>query len=40
MLTSIFLIRTVVEPSLRDKFDRWYSADHTPSACRVSKCDH
>lgn len=38
MPTSIFLVRAVVEPSLRDKFDRWYADDHLPWACRVFKC--
>ena len=39
MPTSLFMVRAVVEPALRDKFDRWYAADHLPWACRVFKCE-
>ena len=30
MPTTLFLVRAVVAPQLRDKFDAWYSADHLP----------
>ncbi len=39
MPAAIFLVRAVVEPSLRDKFDRWYAQEHLPWACRIFKCD-
>jgi hypothetical protein len=39
MPATLFLVRAVVAPALRDKFDRWYSADHLPWAIRVFKCD-
>ena len=39
MPATLFLVRAVVAPGLRDKFDAWYSADHLPWAIRVFKCD-
>ena len=39
MPTTFFLVRAVVAPALRDKFDPWYSADHLPWALEVFKCD-
>ena len=39
MPKSLFMVRAVVEPALRDKFDRWYATDHLPWACRVFKCE-
>jgi hypothetical protein len=39
MPTALFIVRAVVEPSLRDKFDRWYGDDHLPWALRAFKCD-
>jgi len=36
---TFFLVRAVVEPALREKFDAWYSADHLPWALEVFKCD-
>jgi hypothetical protein len=30
MPTTFFLVRAVVAPHLRGKFDHWYSADHLP----------
>jgi|SRR6185312_12510680 len=38
MSEAIFVVRAVVEPALREKFDRWYATDHLPWACRVFKC--
>jgi len=38
MPAAIFMVRAAVEPSLREKFDRWYAEDHLPWACRVFKC--
>jgi hypothetical protein len=34
-----FIVRATVAPELRDKFERWYTADHLPWACRVFKCE-
>ncbi len=39
MPKTIFLVRAVVAPSLRDKFDHWYSTDHLPWAMRAFKCE-
>ncbi|HTQ81638.1 MAG TPA: hypothetical protein VMI47_00070 [Pseudolabrys sp.] len=39
MPTAIFLVRAVVDPALRDRFDRWYAEDHIPWAMRVFKCE-
>ena len=39
MPTTFFLVRAVVAPNLREKFDAWYSADHLPCAIEVFKCD-
>ena len=39
MPTTLFLVRAVIAPHLRDKFDHWYSTDHLPWAIRVFKCD-
>ena len=35
MPATFFLVRAVVAPDLRDKFDHWYSADHLPWAIRI-----
>jgi hypothetical protein len=39
MPTTFLLVRAVVSPELREKFDAWYSADHLPRALKVFKCD-
>ena len=39
MPTTFFLVRAVVAPHLRKKFDAWYSTDHLPWANKVFKCD-
>jgi hypothetical protein len=39
MPATFFMVRAVVAPELREKFDRWYSADHMPWAIREFKCD-
>lgn len=39
MPKSLFLVRAVVVPALREKFDHWYSTDHLPWAIRVFKCE-
>jgi hypothetical protein len=39
MPTTFFLVRAVVAPSLREKFDHWYSTSHLPWAIRVFKCE-
>jgi hypothetical protein len=33
-----FLVRAVVDAPLREKFERWYTADHLPLALAVFKC--
>ena len=38
MPATFFLVRAVVAPHLREKFDHWYSTDHLPWAIRVFKC--
>jgi len=39
MPAAIFLVRAVVDPALREKFDRWYADDHLPWAMRAFKCE-
>jgi hypothetical protein len=39
MPATVFIVRAVVAPQLRDKFDHWYSTDHLPWAIRVFKCN-
>jgi len=39
MPATHFIVRAVVAPELRDKFDHWYATDHLPWACRAFKCD-
>ena len=39
MPTTFFLVRAVVAPHLREKFDHWYSTDHLPWAVKVFKCE-
>ena len=39
MPAAIFLVRAVVDPALREKFDRWYADDHLPWAIRAFKCE-
>jgi hypothetical protein len=39
MPTTFFLVRAVLAPHLRDKFDHRYSADHLPRAMRVFQCE-
>jgi hypothetical protein len=39
MPQTLFLVRAVVAPHLREKFDHWYSADHLPWAIEVFKCE-
>jgi len=34
-----FIVRAVVAPQLREKFDAWYAAEHLPWACRVFQCE-
>jgi len=35
--TTFFLVRAVVAPHLRKKFDAWHSTGHLPWACRIVK---
>ena len=39
MPTTHFIVRAVVAPHLREKFDHWYAADHLPWARRAFKCE-
>lgn len=39
MPTTFFLVRAVVAPHLRDKFDRWYATDHLPRALKDFKAE-
>ena len=39
MPKSFFLVRAVVAPHQREKFDHWYSTDHLPLALKVFKCE-
>jgi hypothetical protein len=39
MPKTCFLVRAVVTEPLREKFDRWYSADHLPWAMRIFRCE-
>ena len=39
MPATFFMVRAVVRRALREKFDRWYSADHMPWAIKAFKCD-
>ena len=36
---AFFIVRAVVDAPLREKFDRWNSADHLPWALRIFKCE-
>ena len=40
MAKSYFLIRAVVAPHLRDKFDHWTSSEHLPRALAMLKNKH
>ena len=39
MPATHFIVRAVVAPALRGKFDRWYATDHLPWATRVFQCE-
>ena len=39
MPKAYFMVRAVVEAGLREKFDRWYSADHLPWALKDFKAE-
>ena len=39
MPTTHFIVRAVVAPHLREKFDHWYATDHLPWAIRAFKCE-
>jgi hypothetical protein len=39
MPKAYFLVRAVVAPHLRDKFEHWYATDHLPLALHVFKCE-
>jgi hypothetical protein len=39
MPATFFIVRSVVEPHLREKLEHWYANDHLPWALRVFKCE-
>jgi len=39
MPKAYFLVRSVVEPPLRQRFDQWYSSHHLPMALSEFKCE-
>jgi hypothetical protein len=39
MPKAYFIVRSVVEPPLRQRFDRWYSEDHLPAALNEFKAE-
>lgn len=39
MPATFFLVRAVVAPNLREKFDAWYSANHLPWVRGVFICE-
>jgi len=39
MPKAYFIVRSIVEPPLRQRFDRWYSEEHLPMAHKEFKCE-
>jgi len=39
MPATFFIVRSLVEPHLREKLEHWYANDHLPWALRVFKCE-
>jgi hypothetical protein len=39
MPATVFIVRAVVAPDLRDKFDRWLATDHLRWARRIFQCE-
>ena len=39
MPATFFIVRSVVEPHLREKLEHWYANDHLPWALSVFKCE-
>ncbi len=39
MPKAYFVVRAVVEPPLRQRFDQWYASDHLPVAIAAFKCE-
>ncbi len=39
MSATFFIVRSVIEPHLREKLEDWYANDHLPWALRVFKCE-
>jgi hypothetical protein len=39
MPKAYFVVRSVVEPPLRQRFDQWYSSHHLPMALSEFKCE-
>jgi hypothetical protein len=38
MPATFFIVRAVVAPPYRERFDHWYSTEHVPMALDVFKC--
>lgn len=38
-MPTFFLVRAVVAPHLRERFDHWYATEHLPWAMRVFQCE-
>jgi len=39
MPKAYFVVRSIVEPPLRQRFDQWYSSHHLPMALAEFKCE-
>ena len=39
MPKAYFVVRSIVEPPLRQRFDQWYSSDHLPMALSEFKAE-
>ena len=39
MPATFFIVRSVVEPHLREELEHWYANDHLPWALSVFKCE-
>jgi hypothetical protein len=39
MPKAYFVVRSIVEPPLRQRFDQWYSSHHLPMALSEFKCE-
>jgi len=40
-MTALFIVRaTMVDPAVREDFDRWYQNEHLPDACKAFAINH